>query len=480
MVGTEQGHPLSPEFFKIYIHELSVILDNVSGDHPLLWNKKVNHLLWADDLVAMSLNSDDLNALLKSINDFCTAWGLEVNIDKTKVMIFNSTGRHLKSSTTFKMGETIIDTTKSYTYLGITFTLSGSFMIAREELRKKALRSYFSLKRTLDVNSLSVKAVLKLFDSLILPILSYGIQVWFSTTHVAAILKGKSSFSIKKLSLDSMEKLHMEIIKWTLGVHKRASNIGCYGETGRAPLGVTCLPQILRYFMNLERLVTFNNNISDQDVDLPLVYRAFMEQKILQLEWYDTLKGICNRHLPASYSGSLTNAEVATTSCYKEFSAFWMTEKASQNRLSFLNSIKVELRYEEYLSQLPRSMRSHVTRLRIGAHLLNSERGRYNTKTGNERMLHKVCESCMDGNHTNTLLHELPFYDPIIEDESHVLVTCPRYHLLRSKLPDNVLSPMLRHDFQEALEDKRYSFYVGQFIKNIFQSRNPKSKKKQS
>ena len=45
----------------------------------------------------------------------------------------------------------------------------------------------------------------------------------------------------------------MQVIKWTLGVHKRASNIGCYGESGRIPVGIKCLPQVIRYFLNLEK-----------------------------------------------------------------------------------------------------------------------------------------------------------------------------------------------------------------------------------
>ena len=50
--GTEQGHPLSPELFKCYIHELSNRLNNIPGIvNPLLNNTRVTHLLWADDLV---------------------------------------------------------------------------------------------------------------------------------------------------------------------------------------------------------------------------------------------------------------------------------------------------------------------------------------------------------------------------------------------------------------------------------------------
>ena len=470
LVGTEQGHPLSPEFFKVYIHELSEILDKCCGDYPVLWSVIVTHLLWADDLVLMALNPEDLNTLLKALHEFCTTWGLEVNLEKTKIMTFNRSGRLLKNPVVFKLGEQIVETTRSYCYLGIIFSLNGSFKVAQDELRKKALRSYFSMKKTIDVNSLSVKAVLKLFDSLVLPVLTYGIEVWFCNTQIAAILSGKSTFSIKLLSRDSFEKFHMQVIKWTLGVHKRASNIGCYGDTGRQPIGTKCIPQVLRYFTNLESLSASIDHLNMTEV--PLAVLAFLEQQNLQMSWHNTLKDICNRHSLASGSHIMTIKK----SCYNEFLLFWKVEKTTQNKLNFYSSVKSEFRYEEYLSLLPRNVRSHVTRLRISAHTLNIERGRYNTKTGGERLLKKACQFCMDGDVSNALLHELPFFNPIVEDELHALVTCPRYNIPRSKLPSDVLSLLLRHDTEEAFEMNNFAFHLGHFIRSIFEIRDFESR----
>ena len=461
LVGTEQGHPLSPEFFKIYIHELSDILNKSTGDFPLLQGVPVTHLLWADDLVIMALNHKDLNTLLNELHEFCSAWGLEVNMDKTKVMMFNVCGRLLKQPVDFKLGDKSIESTRSYCYLGIIFSLNGSFKVAQDELRKKALRSYFSMKRTIDINSLSVESVLKLFDSLVLPVLTYAIEVWFWNTDIAAILSGRSSLSLKILSRDSLEKVHMQVIKWTLGVHKRSSNIGCYGDTGRHPIGIRCLPQILRYFGNLEKQAL----ASSTAVPLPLATLAFLEQRDLELRWYSTLLNIRSKHTSAQ-------SHAVKQNCCSEFIQFWKKEKASQNKLSFYNIIKPEFGYEDYLSTLPRDIRRHVTRLRISAHTLKIETGRYNTKRGNARLLEKVCDFCTEKTFSNTLLHELPFFDPIIEDELHVLVTCPKYNIPRSLIPLDILSSLLRHDILEVFNNKAYTFHLGRYIKNIFKARD--------
>ena len=123
-VGTEQGHPMSPEFFKIFILELSEFL-NIPCNVPLVDSTNLSHLLWADDLVLTALDPESLQILLNQLHNFCTLWGLTINPDKTKVMIFNKTGRVIKPRDPLKFGNVEIDHSKTYCYLGIHFNLCG-------------------------------------------------------------------------------------------------------------------------------------------------------------------------------------------------------------------------------------------------------------------------------------------------------------------------------------------------------------------
>ena len=64
LIGTEQGHPMSPELFKIYLLDLSTDLNEVLGlEIPSLNGELISHLLWADDLVLIALDSRPLQAL---------------------------------------------------------------------------------------------------------------------------------------------------------------------------------------------------------------------------------------------------------------------------------------------------------------------------------------------------------------------------------------------------------------------------------
>ena len=112
---------------------------------------QVTHLLWADDLVLLGLDPKSLEAMLDTLSSYCIDWGLTVNTEKTAIMVFNRSGRLLKESLLFKLGETKKSYTREYCYLGVTFSLTGALKVAQEKLRQKGLRSYFSLKRMLDM-----------------------------------------------------------------------------------------------------------------------------------------------------------------------------------------------------------------------------------------------------------------------------------------------------------------------------------------
>ena len=152
LVGTEQGHPMSPELFKCYISDLSIELNEElkQMNVPMLNGNNISHLLYADDLVLLALDAECLQKHISKLEEFCSRWGLSVNMTKTEVMVFNSQGRMLNCSKGFKFGSNSIQATNSYTYLGITFNLCGSFKDAMEALRQNTLRSYFGLKKLID------------------------------------------------------------------------------------------------------------------------------------------------------------------------------------------------------------------------------------------------------------------------------------------------------------------------------------------
>ena len=72
----------------------------------------------------------------------------------------------------------------------------------------------------------------------------------------------------------------------------------------------------------------------------------------------------------------------------------------------------------------------------------------------------------------------MPFAaDPIIEDERHILVTCPAYHHLRFGASDYILSSLLAWDERlPTLFDAPYISEFGALIHKMFLIRFPKKK----
>ena len=69
--------------------------DTIS-DIPYLDDTKINNLLFADDLAIFSLSKEDLQKRISILQQYRNERGLELNISKTKVMMFNKQGATIK------------------------------------------------------------------------------------------------------------------------------------------------------------------------------------------------------------------------------------------------------------------------------------------------------------------------------------------------------------------------------------------------
>lgn len=87
--------------------------------------------MYADDIVMFSGSPEGLQSKLKALEKYCDDWGLDVNIKKSKVIIFNKAGRIIRHKFLFKNNE--IECVSNYKYLGIHFSASGSFSFVKQE-----------------------------------------------------------------------------------------------------------------------------------------------------------------------------------------------------------------------------------------------------------------------------------------------------------------------------------------------------------
>ena len=150
-------------------------------------------------------------------------------------------------------------------------------------------------------------------------------------------------------------------------------------------------------------------------------------------------------------------------------------------KLSFYTTVKDNITFEAYLKIENRGIRKSLARLRSSSHRLNVETARYiSTKKNVAQSLHDIkawkqcCKTCCDNN--VELLLQQPFAQPpIVEDEHHVLTTCPAYHHLRLQTSDHIKSTIVAWDDRlPTLFQEPFVLEFGAYVNKIFQIRFPK------
>ena len=176
--GVKQGDNPSPTFFNLHLHDMPDLFKENQSDPPVLLDgTPIGSLLWADDLVSLSNTEQGLNFSLAKLEKYCEKGLLTLNIDKTKYMVFNRRGRTFKKNVIY-MNKSI-KYVRNFTYLGFCLDLSGNVKEGLFDLHKRAQKAYCKLKHHLgDMFYQNPKLSLKLFDSLVKPILLYCSDFW--------------------------------------------------------------------------------------------------------------------------------------------------------------------------------------------------------------------------------------------------------------------------------------------------------------
>ena len=90
---------------------------------------------------------------------------------------------------------------------------------------------------------------LKLFDTLVLPILSYGGVVW-GPLYARKITEKNLMSTCNDMPI---ERMNVKLCKYLLGVHRKSTNDAVRGELGRFPLLITILNHSFQYFRKIEK-----------------------------------------------------------------------------------------------------------------------------------------------------------------------------------------------------------------------------------
>ena len=232
--------------FSIYLGDLQFFLQDAHKgltvvnkmtkdrlDESLLKYLKLYVLLYAHDTVLVAESAEDLQKSITLMKNYCDIWKLIINVSKTKITIF-SRGK-TRNIPKFQFGETQLEVTDQYKYLGLIFNFNGKFNKAKKLLYDKGTRAMFALLRRGRQLQLPVDIMIYLFDTLVKPVLFYGSGIW---AHEGT---------------EILEKLHLRFCKYILLVNKTTRSNMVYVELGEYPLILSAQTRMIMFWANISQ-----------------------------------------------------------------------------------------------------------------------------------------------------------------------------------------------------------------------------------
>ena len=119
-IGERQGENLSPILFSLFLNDIEDTLSQKGNNGIDVGNYmsenvmdplKLLVLLYADDTILLAEDPDSLQKSLNDFTEYCKVWKLNVNTDKTKVMIF---GARNTNQYTFKIDNSTLEIVNTY------------------------------------------------------------------------------------------------------------------------------------------------------------------------------------------------------------------------------------------------------------------------------------------------------------------------------------------------------------------------------
>ena len=390
--GVKQGCILSPLLFNIFLSDFQKDIEKEENEPvEITTGDPLGCIIWADDILLLAKSEVGLSNMLNTLKTYTEKNGMNINVDKTKVMVFNKNGRHIRKS--FPYGENKIDSTRQYKYLGFLITPSGEINSGLKDLKDRALRAFIKVKKKMGLLFQQFPLVsLKLFDTLVRPILLYASDFW-------GILKPPKN--------NPVESIHYMFCKHLLGVQKQTTNIAVLLELGQIPLNLNAKKMAIKNWERISLKKTANKLVMKSyefAIEENLNWPHLIQNKLTEIGMMQSFEGGSEIHVKAfSRMRDIFHQE-----------AFAAINQES-SKLRTYKLIKEEIGLETYLTIVNNTKnRKMLTKFRLSNHTLMIEKGRHQNIDKNLRFC--------------------PFCPNHIEDEMHFLLECECYASHRKEL----------------------------------------------
>lgn len=201
--GVRQGCPLSPTLFNLVLADLEEEMRKGKWGGMSIKEEKVYTLMYADDVVVLAEDEYGRKVLISRLERYLERKGLELNVQKTKIMRFRKGGGR-KRKTDWRWKGKRLEEVKEFKYLGFTIKSNGGQEAHVNERRKKAaivMREVWRIGKRMWGKDW--ERGLWLYDTLVWTVMGYGAEVW--------------GWKERK----EIEEVHDRFLRWTMGIDWR-------------------------------------------------------------------------------------------------------------------------------------------------------------------------------------------------------------------------------------------------------------------
>lgn len=427
--GLKQGCLLSPVLFNMFTNDLVMELKQSGCGLNIGVRELLCVLCYADDLVCVAENEEDIQKMLNIIKSWCDKWSMAVNTKKTQIVHFRP-GSISRTNHVFEYGEDTISVVEKYKYLGLVLNEYLDYDFTASVVAKSAGRALgLLIAKFKAYGGMHYDCFTKLYHSLVQPVIDYGAAIW-----------GTKSYSC-------INAVQHRACRFYMGVGKYTPNTAVIGDMGWT------LPGQKQWICITRLWCRFNNMDNDRINKKVFMWAASKSgnsvknwiYKVKQFYTKHSMDYIANSEEDLSYRSVKNQITPVLTEMYaSEWQSNLNRVEAirgqGHNKLRTYRKFKDIIKTEEYLKQVINfKHRSALAKFRCGVAPIRIETGRYEQLDLAERL----CPLCD--------LNE-------IESEEHVLIRCSAYTTMRNDL-FNVINNIC-HDFNNFCDTDKLCFIL--------------------
>lgn len=356
-------------------------------------------LLFADDIALISTTPGGLQAQLDSLKVCCDRLELNVNKDKTKIMVFRK-GGFLGRREKWVFNGNELEVVNKYCYLGYNFTTMLSFNLGTDHLVSKGKKAVYLLCRAFqNCKEMSRHTFFRIFDAKVQSILLYSSEIWGYQ------------------SIENIERVHLLACKRYLGVPLKTPSKMVYGELGRYPLYVNSSLKFIKYWIRLLQM---------EDSRLPKQAYSMMriQDQSGKRNWASEIRELLTKigfdtvWLNQNVNNVNAFLDACKQSLFDIFIEDWSTKVRYNDRYILYSQVTGCFGKLNYIDEVNiYCFRVALTQLRMGVLPINSNMNRYGL---------------------NPRASKCPFCENQEEDEIHLMFSCPIYADLRNRFLTNI------------------------------------------